>query len=188
MSISAKKNSKNNARTGALLIPQDETSQHILQERAIHLAKPIIMETRNQDATTYVCFKLGSNERYGITYQYVKEIIHGAVPTPVPCAPDFINGIINLRGTLLAVLDLKRFFHVQTTEISKNVYIIIVEDHPITMGILVDDIEGRSVYDTWQLDTSPTAEGIIKPEYIVGLHNGMTAIINIHAILTDLIQ
>jgi len=172
--------------SGARFMPQGKVAHRILRERAERLAKPRISDTVSEEATTYIRFQLGEkNEFYGIPYTCAKEVLQHVTPTPIPYAPSFIAGVINRRGVLLAVLDLKKFFFNVTTEYNANAYIIIVTAHGMTVGVLADYVSGSDTFEPTLLDMPLQTEGGIKPEYVIGLHQGMTAILNIEALMGD---
>jgi len=168
------------------LLPQGAEEQSVLQERADRIAKQVIANIQKTDIDTYVCFRLGPHEQYGLRFQQAKEVMHNLSPTKLPHAPDFIAGVINRRGSLLAVLDLKRLFHIKPDGYEKDTYILVAMGKKMTIGILADTIEGSRSYDPNTLDAPLPSEGIIKSEYISGLHQGTTALINIDAILSDI--
>lgn len=166
-------------------VPDDKKSEQILRKRAELLAKQETEKIEKLDGVTFVRFRLGPHEIYGIPYSFIKEIM-GHVPlTKLPSVADFMSGIINRRGALLAVLDLKKFFSFASTEYEKNSYILVVKNGGITIGILADGIEGSDTYDPAILDAPLPSLDAIKPEYLLGLHKGVTSIINIEAIMSD---
>src|SRR5262249_55253100 len=134
---------------------------------------------------TYVCFRLGTQEYYGLPYCHAKEIMRNVKPTPLPQAPKFIAGVINRRGALLAVLDLKRLFQITPFEY-ENPYVIVVTGNHMTFGFQADSIEGSRIYDPNALDAPLPSEGLIKSEYILGLHQARTALLKVDAILADI--
>jgi purine-binding chemotaxis protein CheW len=171
------------------LMPHDADSQHILHMRAQFLATSKIkqddLET-SADGIKYICFNLGNaQERYGLPYQFVKEVINNVRPTKLPTAPNHIAGVINRRGNLIAVIDLKHFFHTKLPECEKDAYIIVITVNDMTVGILADGIEGSNIYDPTKLDPPFTFLDIIKPDFIIGLHQGVTAIINVEVLMSS---
>lgn len=166
------------------LMPKDAASQQILSQRAQLLAKS---ETDNIETlgTRFIQFSLGTaHEQYGIPYQYAKEVLNDIVLTKLPCVPSHIAGIINRRGALTAVVDLKQFFHTQVSSYNKECSIIMITAHNMTIGILADSIEDQDTYDIDKLDPPFSFSNIIKPEFIIGLHEGKTAIINVEALIS----
>jgi purine-binding chemotaxis protein CheW len=167
-------------------MPKSKKSKKILKDRAELIAKNLIETVAQTESENYISFYLGENEKYGIDYKYTREVIDNVMLTKLPCAPNFIAGIINRRGALLAVIDLKQLFYNETAEQSKEMSIIIVSSNNITVGILTDHIEGNTRYNPQSLDDPLLSENITKIEFITGLHNANTAIINIEAIIADL--
>jgi purine-binding chemotaxis protein CheW len=169
------------------LMPRQEEELQVLRERMKQISKHTTEQVQHEDDHRYVRFKLGDNEFYGIPYQHIKEVMSVATLTKLPCVPHFIAGIINRRGALLSVLDPKQFFNFISPNYVSLPYIIVLKNGGITIGMLADTIEGTAVYDAAALEAPLSFVSAIKPEYITGLHNGVTAILNIEMILTDLI-
>ena len=182
------KTSKNNTAqlpmTAADLMPKNKEATRILRERAIYLARHERDNKKEEGLVSYIRFRLGAKECYGIPYLYIKEVIQHLTPTKVPFAPYYVAGIINRRGALLPVFDLKLFFHIQPSPV-EHTHIILISSGNTTVGILADDIDGSDTYDPALLDASLTSADLINPDYIMGLHQGVTAIINVAAILAD---
>lgn len=172
--------------TASDLMPQQEGDVRILRERMKQIAQHTTEEVQHLDNVRYVRFKLGENEFYGVPYQYIKEVMSMTGLTKLPCVPTAIAGIINRRGALLSVLDPKQFFSFADTSYASSPYILVLKTGGITMGMLADTIEGTAVYAAGTLEAPLSFVSAIKPEYITGLHNGTTAILNIDTILTDL--
>lgn len=86
-----------------------------------------------------VVFKLG-DEDYGIDISSVREIITVQRITRVPRAPDFIEGIINLRGNVIPVIDLRKRFELPVVEHTRDTRIVVVEIGEHTLGVVVDAV------------------------------------------------
>ncbi len=168
------------------LMPQSENALRILKARAELLAKPEVsaIELRGID---YVRFQLSPNENYGISYQYVYEILHHVTVSKPPCIPYFVAGVINWRGSLITVVDLMKFFHPEYSG-KAGEFIIIVSVNNMTLGILAYSIEGSLVYQLSQLNTPLSSTKVANPEYILGLHQSVTAILNIDVLIPGLYQ
>jgi len=171
--------------SAADFMPQDDNILRILRLRAKQFAKikTEIKETKGTD--TFVRFKLG-NEEYGIAYTLAKEVIHHVTPARLPRIPDYVAGIINRRGALIAVLDLKKFFRTGGEGYSHDACIITVTGSNMTVGILVDNVIGSESCDIATLDTALPSNAISKPEYIQGIYKSRVTLINMNAILDDL--
>jgi purine-binding chemotaxis protein CheW len=182
--MDAKKENVNNSIMACDFMPKDESIQKELMKRAKILA---VKHETNEDQTKlvkYIKFKLGKKELYGIPYKNIKEVVGNFMLTPIPNLPTYIAGIINLRGSLIAVINLKIFFSITDVEESNNLQIIIVNKGDMIVGILVDYLVGSEVYDPSSLDL-PMLSKSIAPEFIVGINQGNTAIINVEMILSD---
>lgn len=96
-----------------------------------------------QLAGKYMTFKLASEE-YGLAILRVREIIGLMDITRVPRTREFIRGVINLRGKVIPVVDLRLKFNMPATEATDQTVIIVVQwsvnNNPVTMGILVDEV------------------------------------------------
>lgn len=171
--------------SAADLMPDNEQDQRILLARSEHLAHKLFDENELAEEMNYISFHLGQRERYGIPYEVAKEVIHHFTLTKLPLVPNFIAGIINWRGALTAIIDLKKFFNIPNEIVERDKSIIIIESQGMTAGIITDEIDGSLSYNTMSLDPPLPAGAAIKPEYLYGLHKGVIAIINIHAILAE---
>lgn len=129
----------------ASLFPQDEDSHEKLLKRnwalieryKSNLAQNIFSQNK------FISFSLNNNT-YCITLKYVKEFLRDAAITPIPCTPDYIEGVITLRGNFVTVINIKKLLNIEydptynNAESKKNVIIIKTSDFKI--GFLVDEI------------------------------------------------
>jgi len=184
----SRKHKRNVNQHAVSFMPRDPDSQRILRERAERIATLEVQQDATETKVAYVRFQLGEHDYYGIPYHAINEVMHKPMLTKVPGVPEYIAGIINRRGMLISILDLRNFFNTEANAEHKDAYIIVVTEDNMTIGIMVDAIEGSDTLDPTLLDAPLPSAGIIKPEYILGLHNGVTAIINIEAIMADLLK
>src|SRR5438105_2245634 len=84
-------------------------AKQILHARAQALARAPERASATEASLDVLEFRLGK-ERYAVESRYVREIIPLKTLTPLPCTPSFVAGIVNVRGRIVAVLDLKKFF------------------------------------------------------------------------------
>ena len=115
------------------------------------------------DEVQVVAFKL-RNEEYGFSILNVQEIKGLTDITRVPFAPDFIKGVINLRGSVLPVIDLKRRLGLEDTPYTSNTRIVIVQYEDVSVGMLVDSVtEVRTIkgedFDTTRSITASNDSG-----------------------------
>jgi purine-binding chemotaxis protein CheW len=88
-----------------------------------------------------VVFRVGKEE-YGLDIQEVKEIIKMQEITEIPNAPEFIEGVINLRGQITPVMDMRKRLNAEVEKIGKDTRIVIVETEESNIGIIVDSVTG----------------------------------------------
>lgn len=171
--------------TAAELMPKDEKSIKVLLERAKKLAVKA-ERVEKSEVVNYIHFKLANNEYYGIPYQWVQEVIKNVSITQIISSHECVSGITNYHGILLTLLDLRKFFEFQKIENSQSCYIIVVKKNGISVGILVDEIEGINQYDAHEIKNEITYQGVVDPRCILGIHQGITTILNIETIILDL--
>jgi len=125
-------------------------------------------------AGKYLTFKL-AEEDYGISLLKVREII-GMMPiTSVPRTPDFIKGVINLRGKVIPVTDLRRRFEMPEIDYTDRTCIIVVEiqttESTIQMGIVVDAVTEVLPVREEEIEPAPEFGASVNTRYILGMAN-----------------
>ncbi len=144
-------------------------------------------ETEN--SLEYVVFKLGGEE-YGIEIHHVQEINNIGKINHFPGAPQFIAGLVELRGDYLPVLDLRKMFAVAETDTNHASKFMVVEYQKNKIGILIDSISGVQRFRAASMETAPEAlKGHDKDGYIekiAKLDNGqrMVMILNLETLLS----
>ncbi|CRF31731.1 chemotaxis protein CheW [Brachyspira intermedia] len=121
-----------------------------------------------EDSTNLVTFRLGSGE-YAIDIMQAKEIIKMEKITLIPNAPDFVEGVINLRGNIIPIIDLKKRFNLEETEGDKNTGIIIVKIEDVDMGIIIDSISKVVSISNSDIQPPPPMLSGIGQKYIKGV-------------------
>lgn len=116
----------------------------------------------------YVIFKLG-NEHYGMDIMHVKEITENKETTKIPNSPDFIDGVINLRGRIVPVINLKKRFGLKNTEIKENSRIIIVTMGEKLVGFIIDDASQVMSIKDEEIESPPEIIASVDKKYIVGI-------------------
>ena len=94
---------------------------------------------KNGELLRWVTFKLG-NEIYGVNVMQVREVLRYTDIAPVPGAPSYVLGIINLRGNVVTVIDTRARFGIPPAEVTDNTRIMIIESEKHVIGILVDSV------------------------------------------------
>lgn len=116
----------------------------------------------------YVVFKL-ENEEYGIDILKVKEIKEMLRITRVPKSPSFVRGVVNLRGEVIPVIDLRKKFNLQTSSDSETTRIIIVVVDEITVGLIIDASSEVLEIDKELIEEPPSTIGSIDHSFIHGI-------------------
>ena len=139
----------------------------------------------------YLTFSL-ANEEYGIGILKIREII-GMMPiTSVPQTPAFVKGVINLRGKVIPVLDLRLRFGMQEIEYSERTCIIVVEitgqAGKIQIGSVVDSVSEVLNIKGEDIENTPTFGASLDTEYILGMakmEGGVKILLDIDKVLSD---
>jgi purine-binding chemotaxis protein CheW len=123
-------------------------------------------------AGKYMTFKLAAEE-YGIEILKVREIIRLMDITRVPCTREFVCGVINLRGKVIPVVDLRIKFAMLASQATDQSVIIVVQclvgsDH-LTMGILVDEVMEVLSIDASQIEPPPSFGAATVLDFILGV-------------------
>lgn len=116
----------------------------------------------------YLSFRLGAEE-YAIEIQHIIEIIVMQEITKVPDMPDFIIGVINLRGNVISVMDIRRRFNLETRDYDDRTCIIVVSINNISIGLIVDTVNEVVDIPESQIDPPPKTHSGIRSNYIQGM-------------------
>jgi len=146
---------------------------------------------RSALAGKYLTFVL-ANEDYGLEILKIQEIIGMMKITSMPRTPDYVRGVINLRGKVIPVLDMRRKFDLPVTEDTNRTCIIVTQiengDGKLTTGIVVDLVSEVLDIATSQIDPPPDFGGGIETRFILGLgkvNDRVIMLLDINSILTS---
>ncbi len=115
-----------------------------------------------------VSFALGSEE-YGVDIAQVQEINRMVTITRVPRAPQFMEGVINLRGQLIPIIDLRTRFGMERAERTKNTRIVVTEIGSKRLGMVVDSVSEVLRIPVEQIEDAPELVAGVDTEYIRGV-------------------
>lgn len=118
----------------------------------------------------WVTFQLGS-ETYGINVLQVREVLRVTDITPVPGSPEYVLGIINLRGNVVTVVDCRRCFGLPDKEHDDLSRIVIVETSGQILGVLVDSVAEVVYLRSSQIDHAPSIGAEEGAKYIQGVYS-----------------
>ncbi|HED33321.1 MAG TPA: chemotaxis protein CheW [Gammaproteobacteria bacterium] len=129
-------------------------------------------EASGEDIVQFLTFILNTDV-YGINILNIKEIIDYGNVTRVPLMPEFIAGVINLRGSVVPVVDLALRFSMQTSEITKRSSIVILEikceDQKMEIGVTVDVVNEVLDILSSEIESAPMFGTKIRTDFISGM-------------------
>jgi purine-binding chemotaxis protein CheW len=119
--------------------------------------------------TQIVTFFLGQEE-FGVDILLVQEIIRPSPITEVPNTPDFVEGVINLRGKVVPVIDMRKRLNISSTEMTKETRIIIIELEKRVTGFVVDSVSKVITVPRESVQKAPDMiMSGVESEYIIGV-------------------
>ena len=164
--------------------PDPEETKRILSERAQRLAREPGEADAGDEHIEVIEFVLAF-ESYAIETRYVREVEPLDNLTPLPCTPAFVLGIVNVRGEILSVIDLKKFFELPGKGLTDLNKVIVLESENMLFGILADAVTGvRRVRIADIQPSLPTLTGI-REAYLKGVTPGRTVILDAEKLLAD---
>jgi len=146
-----------------------------------------ILKSIEDDGMTgkHLTFNLGDAE-YAIEIKYVTEIIGIQKITGVPDMPEFVKGVINLRGKVIPVIDIRRRFGFEAREYDERTCINVVNINGVSVGLIVDSVKEVLDIPASQIDPAPNIKKGTESRFIQGLGkigNSVKIILDINNIL-----
>jgi purine-binding chemotaxis protein CheW len=139
-----------------------DTSQETLLEQSVG----------EKLAGKYLTFKL-ANEEYGLEILKVQEIIQMQAVTRVPRTPEYVRGVINLRGKVIPVVDLRSKFNIESCADTEKTCIIVVQisqkDTTVVMGIIIDEVKEVLDIKAVDIEETPSFGANISTDFILGM-------------------
>lgn len=118
----------------------------------------------------YVTFRL-DEETYGINVMQIQEVLRYTEIAPVPGAPDYVLGIINLRGNVVTVIDTRRRFGLSDSDITDHTRIVVLEIEGQVIGVLVDSVAEVVYLRQSEMETAPNVGNEESARFIQGVCN-----------------
>ncbi len=151
----------------ALTPRQEQTPDRAPQKQVTRISA--LMADTSTAETQYVCFMLAGGE-YGVEISLVGEIIKPTVePTPVPQSPFFVEGVIDLRGDIIPIIDLKKRFSIQAAASEQPTRILVIKKADIIVGFLVDSVTEVIRVNKSAIQDAPGKVVGIDKEFIWGV-------------------
>ncbi|MDP4946561.1 chemotaxis protein CheW [Alishewanella sp. SMS8] len=118
----------------------------------------------------WVTFRL-QEETYGINVMQVQEVLRYSEIAPVPGSPEYVLGIINLRGNVVTVIDTRARFGLPPAEVTDNTRVVIIEAEKQVIGILVDSVAEVVYLKQSEVDSAPNVGTDESARFIQGVSN-----------------
>ena len=145
-----------------------------------------VAESENDPVIQWVTFRL-DGEVYGINVMQVQEVLRVSEIAPVPGAPDYVMGIINLRGNVVTVIETRKRFGLSQGEIDDSSRVVIIESGENVVGILVDSVAEVVDLKRSEIESSPNVGNDESSKYIEGVatHNeNLLILVDINKLLS----
>lgn len=164
--------------------PSAEETQRILRTRALALAQEPPLEEVADESIEIVEFIL-AYERYAVESYHVRQVASLESLTPLPCTPAFLLGIVNLRGEIIPVIDLKKVFELPEKGLTDLNKIIVLQSGKVIFSIVADAIVGvRRISVTHLQPSLPTLTGV-HASYLKGVTPERLVVLDAEKLLTD---
>ncbi|WP_218353199.1 chemotaxis protein CheW [Alteromonas lipotrueiana] len=141
----------------------------------------------NDQVLQWVTYRLG-DETYGINVMQVQEVLRYTEIAPVPGAPDYVLGIINLRGNVVTVIDTRSRFGLPPSDTTDNTRIVIIESDEQVVGILVDSVAEVVYLKSSDIDSAPNVGTEESAKFIQGVSNRegeLLILVDLNKLLSD---
>lgn len=159
-------------------------ARQILHARARALARPAEQAPPAETLLQVLEFRL-TQEYYALETRHVHDVTPLKNLTPLPCTPPFVLGIVNVRGRITPVIDVKKFFDLPDKGLTDLNRIILVRGHDLELGLLADTIVGvRSIPVASLQPSLPTLTGI-RSDYLKGVTAERLVVLDLDRMLAD---
>ena len=165
------------------LFPNDPESKNIMKKRTLAIADKSGLKLASGELhakNKYISFNLG-DDSYCIELSFVKEVLKDTSITRVPGTPEFIEGIMNLRGDYITVLNLKKFLNLEGAKTIDKNPVIIVKCNELKLALLIDRI--NELFEFQEIETSDSTESYFSKELIY--NSTLYTILNVDKITSD---
>ncbi|MFZ2302681.1 MAG: chemotaxis protein CheW [Gallionella sp.] len=164
--------------------PTAGETRRVLEQRARVLAREPARAEAADEWIEVLEFTL-AHERYAVASEHVREVYPLEELTPLPCTPAFVLGIVNLRGEILSVIDIKKFFDLPEKGLTDLNKVIVLESEGMAFGIVADAISGVHRILRADIQSSlPTLTGI-REDYLQGVTAERVVILDAEKLLND---
>jgi purine-binding chemotaxis protein CheW len=166
------------------LAPAAGEKKRILKERAAKLARDPKNDRPVQAPLEVIEFLL-AHERYALASSWVREVYPMKEITPLPGTPSFVLGIINVRGQIVSVVDLKKFFDLPSRGITDLNKVIIIRNADMEFGVLADAVAGVRQIPGEEIQPPVPMQPGVRAEYVRGVTADRLVVLDGARILAD---
>ena len=145
------------------------------------------METTDQTLKQYIVIRF-NKEQFGISINYIQNIVRMTSITRVPNVPEYIKGVINLRGEIIPIMSLRIKLDLEPDVITNQTRIIIVNVEDKLVGLFVDEVMEVLILEDEQIDKQTKESVDKKSKYIYGvgkLEDRLISLFNVEQIISD---
>ncbi len=176
--------SRAEAKLNATLNRSHEENSRLMAERARSLAMPLTQQQSERETIHLVEFRL-AEETYALEGRFISEVYPLHTFTSIPGTPPFVLGIINIRGHIYSIIDLKVFFELPSKGLNDLTRVIILHNEDMAFGILAEEVLGARDLFTHQIQPPlPTLTGI-RNEYLRGIAEDRLIVLDAEKLLTS---
>lgn len=146
-----------------------------------------MVQSTNDPIVQWVTFRL-DDEIYGINVMQVQEVLRVSEIAPVPGAPNYVLGIINLRGNVVTVIDTRMRLGLSSKEVDDSTRIVIIEADKQVVGILVDSVAEVVDLRMSEVESAPNVGNDESSKYIQGVASRdgeLLILVDLNKLLTD---
>jgi purine-binding chemotaxis protein CheW len=162
--------------------PQE--ARRILAARARAVAQPIKETSTSDEVVDLLVFSL-ARERYAVVAASVLEVVPLRELVRVPGAPRVVLGIVNHRGRILPVLDLRRMFDPAGESVTEGSRVVVAEVGGLTFGVFADAVAGVARVGAQELETRPTGFTAGHETFVLAVTRDMVAVVDLEALARD---
>ena len=161
-----------------------EQARMVMDERARALAQVPAAPARAAETLEIAVFAL-ANERYGVETRYVREVVRMTDYARLPGAPPFLFGVVNLRGEILALIDLRTFFGVPAHGLTDLTRVLVLGDQRAEFGVMADAAHEVATLRVDEIHAPPDSATGAGREYLRGVTADALIVLDGAALLQD---
>ena len=161
-----------------------ERDRKVLSDRAAKL-RAVPAASRDEVESVHALRFLLDEESYAVENGFVREVAPLPLVTPLPCVPPFVRGIINLRGTIVPLFDLRSILGLPEARPGRRASVMLLQSPENEFGLLVDEILGIAEIPASSFQGPPPAIDGAGAEYLKGITVGGLALIDAGKLLAD---